>query len=205
MNLQCPLCKSHITIDDSLAGQTVQCPQCQGKFQAPMLFLDPEEEAARLAARALASAASAAPGAERGQAVFDRFAGHRLPATASRSVAGQWPRRPASGATAAGRGQGRPSAGAARRPRRPRHGPATSQARRRLGQPATRRHRAAVERAVAQGVLRLRGARAIGCGVDSEPVQLERSLPPPGTRSTTRTPGGRCSLALATSRPARAC
>jgi predicted Zn finger-like uncharacterized protein len=96
MNLQCPLCKSHISIDDSLAGQTVQCPQCQGKFQAPMLFLDPEEEAARLAARALASAASAAPGAERGQAVLtDSLATASQPLPAGLSLVNGPDARPA--------------------------------------------------------------------------------------------------------------
>lgn len=60
MNLVCPLCKSAITIDDNLAGQSVQCPKCKGQFQTPMRFIDPDDEPYRLAPDTVGSAAEAA-------------------------------------------------------------------------------------------------------------------------------------------------
>src|SRR5262245_8204430 len=45
MRLLCPFCQKPITVPDSEAGKTVNCPECREQFAAPQLFTPPPQPA----------------------------------------------------------------------------------------------------------------------------------------------------------------
>ena len=63
MKLVCPHCSKVIDVDERLAGQTTNCPQCQGPFTVPIAPSDAADELVEHvpgAVAALAGSSSAA-------------------------------------------------------------------------------------------------------------------------------------------------